>query len=86
MPGAFFAKDFGVVLYIRTVGFVGLRIVNDRGVLELELKSFVFIVRVFDEKIQTAAYGTLHIKTVQDLRFGVLMNFAFYKFIHLNRL
>ena len=71
MPGAFFAKDLGIRLYIRAAGFVGLRIVNDRGVFELELKSFEFIVRVFDKKIQAAAYGTFHIKTVQGLRFRV---------------
>jgi hypothetical protein len=55
MPGTFFAKDFGVGLYIRTIGFVGLCIENDSGVLELELKSFVLIVGVFDKKIQAAA-------------------------------
>jgi len=71
MPGTFFAKDLGVCFYIRAVGFIGLRIVNDRGVLELEFKCFVFIVRVFDEKIQTAAYGALHIKTVQSVGFRV---------------
>jgi hypothetical protein len=29
MPGAFFAKDFGVRLQIRAVGFSGLRIKGD---------------------------------------------------------
>ena len=70
MPGAFFAKNLGIRLYIRAVGFVGLRYVNDLGVFELELKRFVFVVRIFNEKIQAAAYGTFHIKTVQSIRFS----------------
>lgn len=71
VPGAFFAEDFGVALYFRAVGFVGLRVVDDGGVLQLELKGFVLVVRVFDEKIQAAAYGAFHNNKVQGSRFRV---------------
>ena len=60
VPGAFFAEDFGVIFYFRAVGFFGLRVEDGSGVLELELEGFVLVIRVFDEKIQAAAYGTFH--------------------------
>ena len=62
VPGAFFAEDFGVALDFRAVGFVGLRVVDDFGVLQFELEGFVFVIRVFDEKIQATAYGAFHNK------------------------
>jgi hypothetical protein len=43
MPGASFAKDFGVRLYFHAA-FAGLRLKDN----------------AIDEKIQAAAYGTLH--------------------------
>ena len=60
VPGAFFAKDFGVALDLRAAGFSRLSIKDDILALQLEFTGFVFIIGVFDEKIQTAAYGTFH--------------------------
>ena len=60
MPGASFAKDFGVRLYFR-VAVAGLRFKDNAIALELKIIGFVFVIRVFDEKIQAAAYGTFHI-------------------------
>ena len=71
VPGAFFAKDFSVVLYFRAAGLFGLRFEDDSGVLQLELEGFVRVIRVFDEKIKAAANGTFHNKKVQGLRFKV---------------
>jgi hypothetical protein len=59
VPGASFAKDFGVRLDFRAaVG--GFLIEDDAVAFELEIIGFVFVIGVFDEKIQAAAYGTLH--------------------------
>jgi hypothetical protein len=60
MPGAFFAKDFSVHFDVRAAGCFGLGMIDDGVVLQLEFIGFVFIIRGFDEKIQAAAYGTLH--------------------------
>jgi hypothetical protein len=60
VPGTFFAKDFGVAVDLRAVGFSRIRIKDDIIALQLEFTGFVSIIRVFDEKIQAAAYGTLH--------------------------
>jgi hypothetical protein len=59
VPRAFFAEDFGVGLDFR-VAVGGLRIKDGDVTLELEIVGFVFVIGVFDEKIQAAAYGTLH--------------------------
>jgi hypothetical protein len=59
MPGASFAKDFGVRLYFRAA-VAGLRLKDNTVALELKIIGFVFVIRVFDEKIQAPAYGTLH--------------------------
>jgi hypothetical protein len=58
VPGASFAKDFGVRFYFRAAGGLGLE--DGAVVLEFEFKGFVFVSGVFDEKIQAAAYWTLH--------------------------
>jgi hypothetical protein len=51
MPGASFAKDFGVRLHFRAaVG--GLLIEDDAFAFELEIIGFVFISGVFDEKVE----------------------------------
>ena len=70
MPGAFFAEDFGVALYFRAIGFFGLRVEDDGGVLQFELEGFVLVIRVFDEKIQAAAYGAFHFQMIQCLVFS----------------
>jgi hypothetical protein len=71
VPGAFFAKDFGVAVDLRAVGFSRLGIKDDIIALQLEITGFVRIIRVFDEKIQAAAYGTLHFQLLRCLVFGV---------------
>ncbi|MGD8724962.1 MAG: hypothetical protein PVG00_13570, partial [Desulfobacterales bacterium] len=71
VPGTFFAKDFGVAVDLRAVGFSRIRIKDDILTLQLEFTGFVRIIRVFDEKIQAAAYGTLHFQLLQYLAFGV---------------
>jgi hypothetical protein len=71
VPGAFFAKDLGVALDLRAVGFSHLGIKDDILTLQLEFTGFVLIIRVFDEKIQTTAYGTFHFQLIQCLVFGV---------------
>ena len=59
VPRAFFAEDFGVRPDFRAaVG--GFLIEDDAVAFELEIIGFVFVIGVFDEKIQAAAYGTLH--------------------------
>jgi hypothetical protein len=60
VPGAFFAKDFGVALDLLAVGFSRLRIKDDILALQFEFKGFVLIIRVFDIKVEAAAYGTFH--------------------------
>ena len=62
VPGAFFAKDFGVAFDLSAVGFRNLGIKDDTLPFQLKFIGFIFIVGVFDEKIQTAAYGTFHNK------------------------
>jgi hypothetical protein len=59
VPGAAFAKDFGFRPDFR-VAVGSLRIKDDAVALELEIMGFVFVIGVFDEKIQAAAYGALH--------------------------
>jgi len=59
MPGASFAKDFGVRLYFRAT-VAGLRLKDNAVALEFEIIGFVFVIRVFDKKIEAAAYGTFH--------------------------
>jgi hypothetical protein len=46
-------------------------VVDDGGVLQLELKGFVFVIRVFDEKIQATEDGAFHFQIIQCLVFSV---------------
>jgi hypothetical protein len=60
VPGASFAEDFGVRFYLRAAaGSLGLK--DGAFALELEFIGFVFVIGVFDEKVQAAADGTFHI-------------------------
>ena len=59
VPGASFAEDFGFRLDFR-VAVGGLRIKDGGVALELKIVGFVFVIGVFEEKIQAAAYGKLH--------------------------
>ena len=59
VPGAALAEDFGVRFDFRAA-FGGLGLEDDAVALEFEVKGFVLVIGVFDEKIQTAADGTLH--------------------------
>jgi hypothetical protein len=70
VPGAFFAEHFGIALYFRAVGFAGVRIKDNAVILSLELKGFVLVIRVFDEKTQAAADGAFHFQIIQCLVFS----------------
>jgi hypothetical protein len=59
VPGASFAEDFGVRFDFRLAAG-SVRLKDDTVALELEIMGFVFVIGVFDVKIQAAAYGTLH--------------------------
>jgi len=59
VPGASFAEDFGVRFYFRAAGGT-LGLEDDAFAFEFEIVGFVFVIGVFDEKIQAAADGTLH--------------------------
>jgi hypothetical protein len=59
VPGASFAKDFGVRPDFRA-DVDGAGIENDAVALELEIVSFVFVSGAFDKKIDAAAYRAFH--------------------------
>jgi hypothetical protein len=60
VPGAFFAKYFRVFLNLSAIGFSGLGIKDNLLALQFEFIGFVFIVGIFDKKIQATAYRTFH--------------------------
>ena len=60
VPGASFTEDLGAGFYFRAAaGGLGLK--DGPVALELEIIGFVFVIGVFDEKIDAAAYRTFHV-------------------------